>query len=255
MARVIAELPGARVHYEIHGDGPWLVFAHGAGGNRLSWWQQVPRFAKRFRCVVYDQPGWGVSTCDAGPDPTRFARDLTALLDHLAIDRAALVGQSMGGWAVLGCAVAAPDRVTHLLLASTLAGLLDDETAAQLTRLIDATAAAPFDAHAALAADFPERDPVRTFLFERIAAMNPPLDARFLRALVQLRVPPPAPPPPFPIAFVAGDRDRLFPPPLIEAAHARAAGAQLTMVRGVGHSVYFEDPDAFNHALDRLLAG
>src|SRR6266446_872366 len=68
-----AELPGARVHYDVYGEGPWLVFAHGAGGNRLSWWQQIPHFAARFRCVVYDQPGWGASTCNGGPDPRRFA--------------------------------------------------------------------------------------------------------------------------------------------------------------------------------------
>jgi len=250
----IAELPGARVHYDVYGEGPWLVFAHGAGGNRLSWWQQVPHFARRFRCVIYDQPGWGTSTCDGGPDPHRFARDLTALLDHLAITRVALVGQSMGGWAVLGCALAAPERVTHVLLASTLAGLLDDATAAQLSRAIEASAERPFDAHAALAADFPQRDPTRTFLFERIAAMNPPLSAGFLHALVALRVPPPSTPPSFATAFIAGDRDRLFPLPLIQQAHARLSGSELTMVPGAGHSVYFEDPDAFNRSLGGFLA-
>src|SRR5689334_18613521 len=217
----IAEVPGARIHYDTYGDGPWLVFAHGAGGNRLSWWQQVPWFARRFRCVVYDQPGWGASTRDGGSDPARFAGDLTALLDHLGVERAALVGQSMGGWAVLGCALAAPERVSHVLLASTVAGLLDDATSAQLLRAIDAAAGAPLDAHAALAADFPEREPALTFLFERIAAMNPPLEASFLRALVQLRVTPPASAPPFATALVGGDRDRLFPPPLIALAHAR----------------------------------
>jgi len=242
------------VHYEIHGDGPWLVFAHGAGGNRLSWWQQVPHFATRFRCVIYDQPGWGASTRDGGPDPRCFARDLTALLDHLAITRVALVGQSMGGWAVLGCALAAPERVTHVLLASTLAGLLDDATVAQLSRAIEASAERPFDAHVALAADFPQRDPARTFLFERIATMNPPLSAAFLQALVALRVMPPPARPAFATLFVAGDRDRLFPPPLVHQAHARLPGSELTMVPGAGHSVYFEDPDAFNRSLDALLA-
>ena len=51
------DVPGAALYYETHGAGPWLVFAHGAGGNHLSWWQQVPAFAGRFRCLVYDQRG------------------------------------------------------------------------------------------------------------------------------------------------------------------------------------------------------
>ena len=250
----IAEIPGARVYYEVHGDaGPWLVFAHGAGGNHLSWWQQVPRFMRRFRCLTYDQPGWGRSRCDGDPDPRRFAPDLVALLDAVGVDRAALVGQSMGGWAVLGGALAAPTRVTHLLLASTLAGLFDDPTATLLTRAIDAGAGRPLDSHVALAADFPEREPTRTFLFDGIAAMNPPLGEAFLRALIALRIEPPVAPPRFPVAFVSGDRDRLFPPPLVELAHARLPGARATVVPGAGHSVYFEAPDAFNDALDELL--
>ncbi|MBI3766967.1 MAG: alpha/beta fold hydrolase [Deltaproteobacteria bacterium] len=224
------------------------------GATIFLWWQQVPYFARRFRCVVYDQPGWGESTCEGGPNPTRFARDLCTLLDHLGADRVALVGQSMSGWAVLGSALAAPSRVTHVLLASTLAGLVDDATAALLLRAIDVDAERPLDGRVALAADFPERDPTRTFLFERITAMNPPLGAPFLRALVALRLSLPAVSPPFATAFVAGDRDRLFPLPLVQLAHARMPEAQLTVVPGAGHSVYFEHPEAFNHALDALLA-
>lgn len=249
-----ADFDDARIYYETHGDGPWLVFCHGAGGNHLSWWQQVPAFATRFRCVVYDQPGWGRSTTAHGPDPARFAPDLRRLMDRLEIGRAALVGQSMGGWAVLGAALATPARVTHLVLASTLGGLTDAATRAMLLRMIDAGAEQPVDARTALAADFPERAPAATFLFEEIATMNPPLEPAFLRALIELEVAPPTAAPPFPVAFVAGDQDRLFPPPLIRAAHGRMPGATLTTVPGAGHSVYFERPDAFNAAVDALLA-
>jgi 3-oxoadipate enol-lactonase len=250
----IADVAAARIYYELHGDrGPWLVFAHGAGGNHVSWWQQVPHFARRFRCVVYDQVGWGRSHRDAAPDPARFAPDLRALLDHLGVDRAALVGQSMGGWTVLGCALAEPTRVTHLLLASTLAGISDEPMRQMLLRAIDASAGAPIDGRAALAADYPEREPVGTFLFEEIAGLNPPLEPAFLRLLVNLRVEVRPTPLPFPLTFVAGDVDRLFPLPLIRQAHARVPDARLTIVPGAGHSVYFERPAEFNAALDALL--
>ena len=55
---------GAEIYYEVHGEGPVLVFAHGMGGNHLSWWQQVPEFVGRgYRVVTFDHRGFGRSTC------------------------------------------------------------------------------------------------------------------------------------------------------------------------------------------------
>ncbi len=246
-----ADVPGVSLYYEIHGSGPWLVFAHGAGGNHLSWFEQVPAFRDRYRCLIYDQRGWGRSACDGCPDPAAFAGDLLALLDHLGAERAALVGQSMGGWSVLGATLAAPARVTHLVLTGTIAGLTDDDMLRRLIEGHDPTA--EFDPHLALAADFPKRDPAKTFLYDEIAAMNPPMVAEFLPALIRLRYAVPAKAPRMPLRLIAGDGDRLFPPELIRAAHAKLPGADLVMVAGAGHSVYFERPGDFNGALAELL--
>ncbi len=252
----IAEVPGASLYYEVHGDvpgttTPWLAFAHGAGGNHLSWWQQVPVFRDRFRCLTYDQRGWGRSVCDGVPDPRAFSNDLLALLDHVGAQRAALVGQSMGGWTVLGCTLAAPSRVTHLVLTGTLGGLTDDGMLAQLFARHDPSR--PFDAHAALAADFPQREPLRTFLYEQIAGHNPPPSPEFLRALVTLRYEWTAERLRMPVCFIAGARDQLFPLDLVRQAHAKVAGAQLAVVADAGHSVYFECPDEFNRAVAAFL--
>jgi pimeloyl-ACP methyl ester carboxylesterase len=112
--------------------------------------------------------------------------------------------------------------------------------------------ATAIDAHAALAADFPAREPVRTFLFDQIAGLNPPLTPEFLRALVRLRCTL-APGWALPTCFIAGAADRLFPLALIRRAHARVPGAALVVVPDAGHSVYFERPDAFNAALGVFL--
>ena len=247
------QVNGACLYYEVHGRGPWLAFAHGAGGNHLSWWQQVPAFCERFQCLVYDQRGWGRSPCEGAPDPAAFADDLTALLDHVGAGRAALVGQSMGGWTVLGCTLRNRERVSHLLLTGTLAGLTDD---AMLRRLIELhPPGGAFDPHLALAPDFPSREPAATFLYDQIAGLNPLLDPSVLAALIAVRYAVGPGGLPLPVSFVAGERDQLFPLDLVRQAHAKLPGAALTIVPEAGHSVYFEQPQVFNRALARLLDG
>lgn len=57
-----AQVNGIELYYEVHGEGPPIVFAHGAGGNHLSWWQQVPFFtAQGYRCVTFDHRAFGQS--------------------------------------------------------------------------------------------------------------------------------------------------------------------------------------------------
>ncbi len=245
------DVPGASIYYEVHGEGPWLVFTHGAGGNHLTWWQQIPAFAGRFRCVTYAQRGWGRSTCEGAPDPARFADDLDALLDHLGADRTALVGQSMGGWAVYGCALKRPERVSHLVLTSTLAGLTDDAMIMQLLELHNPDA--PFDGALALAKSFVSENPAMTFLMGEVAGLNEPMTPDFLRALIALRYLPEPARLQMPILYLSGGRDRLFPLAMQKAAQSKLPQSKLVVVDDAGHSIYWERPEAFNEALAGFL--
>ena len=115
--------PVFRLYHEEHGDGPPLVFAHGAGGTHMSWWNQIPSFSRDFRCITYSQRGFGFSPdVSGGPGRGAFVEDLRHLLDELDIERASLVGQSMGGRSVLGFAAAHPERVEALVMSSTTGG-------------------------------------------------------------------------------------------------------------------------------------
>ena len=99
------------LYYEVHGEGPLVVFAHGAGGTHLSWWQQVPELSRHFQCITFDHRGFGYSRdVDGGPGRAAFVQDLAGLIDHLGLDRVSLVGQSMGGWTTLGYASARRTR-------------------------------------------------------------------------------------------------------------------------------------------------
>src|SRR4029453_18645646 len=113
--------PDCRLYYEAEGKGPALIFAHGLGGNHLSWWQQVPHFRGRYTCVTFAHRGFSPS--EPGPanvGPLGFADDLAALIDHLGLPEVRLVAQSMGGWTCLGYALRQPARVRALVLACTV---------------------------------------------------------------------------------------------------------------------------------------
>jgi 3-oxoadipate enol-lactonase len=123
-----APVNGIELYYESHGQGPAIVFAHGAGGNHLSWWQQVPFFSWTHRCITFDHRGWGASVeTPGGPGASAFVEDLKQLLDDLGVAKTFLVAQSMGGRTCLGFALAYPERTLGLVLGDTTGGVGDPE--------------------------------------------------------------------------------------------------------------------------------
>ena len=174
------EAGGASLYYEVHGEGPALVFAHGAGGSHLSWWQQVPVFRDSYTCVTFDHRGFGQSFDDRPmlERPT-FIEDLASLLDHLDIQEARLVAQSMGGMACIGLAAAEPQRVKAVVMADTAGGLTSPE-------LMEARAAVAKAREGqdllsgALGGEFRASNPAGSFLYAQVYDLNPPRPADFL---------------------------------------------------------------------------
>lgn len=253
----IAAVPGATLYYESAGDGPPVVFLHGAAGNHISWWQQVPHFRRRYRCITIDHRGFGQSLDESGEGAARYADDLEALLAQLGVERVALVAQSMGGRTALGFAVRHPRRVRALVMADTW-GFFDwPEQVARADRLREQQPerGEPL-AVRALGARFQARELGRTFLYRQIDGLNPPrpetanptnpaagLPTR--EQVAALRVP---------ALFIVGGDDALVPPPLIRAVHELIGGSEYHEFPGLGHSVYFEDAPAFNTTVDAFLA-
>src|ERR1044071_9758968 len=128
MKRGYIDRPDCRVYFEASGSGPLLVFAHGLGGNHISWWQQVPHFRDRYTCVTIAHRGFAPSREEpGGAGAHAFVDDLAALIAHLGLDDVRLVAQSMGGWTCLGYALRHPERVRALVLACTT-GVLANPT-------------------------------------------------------------------------------------------------------------------------------
>ena len=256
------ESAGEHLYFECVGRGDPLVLCHGAGGNHAIWWQQVPVFAQRFRVITWDHRAFGRSTDRARESgPTAAVQDLGAVLDHLGIERTHLVGQSMGGWTALGFALARPERVRSLVLADTLGGISTPEVERQQRELLSRSgpnplaAAAELGRHPAIDDALAERDPARAYLYQLLGAFGEPDLARIAPRLFatrhalddvrRLRIP---------LLFVVGERDRLFPPALVQAVAKLLPGARVAEIPGCGHSPYFEDPAAWNAALAAFLA-
>jgi 3-oxoadipate enol-lactonase len=248
---------GFRLYYDdTGGNAPTILFLHGAGGNHLSWWQQVPVFAEEYRCVTVDQRGFGQSADVAGgPGPVALATDAIALLDHLGIARAALVAQSMGGWAAVGAAVSAPQRFWSTVMANTVGNLTNPEIAAVRQKLAAASPPRPAVLwHGALGETFRKTQPVRTFLYAQIAGTNAPRPADFGDQLSRLTTPVERyAGARVPTLFLTSDEDGLIWPALVEKVHQNVPGSRFVRVEAAGHSTYFERPEVFNREVGAFL--
>jgi len=111
----VAAVNGTRLWYEVQGRGPVVVLVHGGALDRRMWAPQWDALAREFTVVRYDVRGYGRS---ARPDGTPYAshEDLAALLAHLGVTRAAVVGLSLGGRIALDLALAHPGLVERLVV-------------------------------------------------------------------------------------------------------------------------------------------
>jgi 3-oxoadipate enol-lactonase len=241
-----------QLYYERAGNGPALVFLHGLGGNHLSWWQQMPFFMRWFDCITVDQRSFGLSPdpdgtfCDAHPS------DLGALLDHLKIERAVLVGQSMGGWTIVGYALEHPERVAAMVMADTPGGIFTPEMDAMMEK-VRTGGRGPLEAVAigslpTYAKGYFERSREMAYLYDSLMILGarPPADAmkrlgsrRYDLARVRERLK-------MPILCLEGEEDALIAPEMIRHLVKALPNARLALVPGAGHSVYFENAPAFN---------
>jgi pimeloyl-ACP methyl ester carboxylesterase len=258
----VARLNDVDLYYERHGPKAGaagaIVFAHGVGGNHLSWWQQVPHFAGRYTCLVFDHRGFGASAEAAGgPGGAAFAGDLAALLDHLGIERATLVAQSMGGWTCLRFAIEQPQRVEKLIMCGTHGGIASDEIR-EAFRGSQGLAPLPDGVYPAAGRRMFEEQPALYFLYSEIGLLNPQRSPQEMRAIIDAAgspAPADAAALTFPVLFITGEEDTVIPPRVIEIAASYFPDARVERVPEAGHSVYFERAAKLNGIIDRFLGG
>jgi pimeloyl-ACP methyl ester carboxylesterase len=127
----LAEINGQRVYYEDHGGpGPVIIFSHGFLMDHELFAPQVTALSPEFRCITWDERGFGGTRAAGAFSFYDSAKDAVALLDHLGIEHATFAGMSQGGFLSLRAALIAPELVDALVLIDTQSGVDDSETQA-----------------------------------------------------------------------------------------------------------------------------
>jgi proline iminopeptidase len=260
-----------RLHYEEAGSGTPLLFVHEFAGDWRAWEPQMRYFARRYRCITYSARGYTPSDVPPSPDSygyEKFRDDIVAMLDHLKIEKAHIVGLSMGGYATLCAGIKYPQRALSLTLAGTGSGserwLTDDfrkaaEATAKEYDTVGSSGVAKTYGMGPARVPFEVKDPrgYKEF-YDQFASHDAKGAANTLRGY-QINRPPiydfeaDIKKIALPTLIICGDEDDpCIEPSVYLKKHIAASG--LAMFPKSGHTVNIEEPALFNQTLGDFLA-
>jgi pimeloyl-ACP methyl ester carboxylesterase len=257
---------GVKLYYEEVGQGMPIVFVHEFADDVKGWAAQVKFFARRYRTIAYNARGYPPS--DVPADPERYsqaqaAEDIKAILDHLKLDKAHVVGLSMGGYATLHFGLMFPERARSLMVGGAGYGSVSADRAG-FHKDTDVVIAQFEQGGMAKVAEFYTRGPTRVqFMakdpvgwqefYDRFAGGSALGHANTMRGVQRRR------PSIFeletklerlevPTLIMTGDEDEpCLEPALFMKRKIRTSG--LVVIPNSGHAINLEEPDLFNRAL------
>ncbi len=251
---VVPSPDGIPIVYEVSGEGaPALVFVHGWSCDRSYWAAQLPRFSRRFRVVAVDLAGHGESGLGREAwTMAAFGGNVAAVIEALGIERAVLVGHSMGGDVIVEAARRLPGRIAGLVRVDTYRKLETPRTPEQVQAFL-----APFRANFADVARpfvrgmFPANaDPA---LVERvvadISAAPPSIAPAVMESAICFEREMPGALQELSLPVVAINPDR----PPTDVASLKRHGVESVLMTGVGHFLMMENPERFNPLLETVV--
>ena len=244
---------GERVYFEVTGEGSPVVLCHGLGGNHAIWWQQVHRLAQRNCVVTWDLRGFGNSTLHNEAGVTTAARDLRALMNHLGLVGAHLVGQSMGGFTALRACLDDASGIASLVLSTTMAGAHPGS----FPTVDPGPDVSWRDRHPVITRQFAEANADRVVLYNLISSLGAKISPQVMLASMQAEVyrNEDLRSLPIPVCLIAAERDVFAPVDVMQGTQRRFSDATLTVIPRAGHSAYYEVPDAWNRAVLDAVEG
>jgi len=273
----IARIGDIEMYYEEHGGGDPLLLIMGLAADSQAWVFQIPAFAERFRTIAFDNRGVGRSSKPTGPYSIhQMADEAAALLDHLEIASAHVVGVSMGGMIAQELALRHPEKIRRLVLACTYpepdhdveehrqfsVGQLGGKVSAAGQIEIDVSAIDPFAflqqmLPTVFNQSFIERElpklmqvfsgalqygfSMEAILGQVAAVMSHKATAR----LHQIASP---------TLVITGDADRLISPANSDLLAREVPNARLVKIPGGSHGFNFETPEIFNREVLDFLS-
>ena len=262
---------GVRLYYEESGSGIPVIFVHEYAGDWRSWEPQLRHFGQRYRAIAYNARGYPPSDVPADVSAYsqhRAADDIRSILDHLKIDRAHIVGLSMGGFATLHFGFRHPTRARSLVVAGCGYGA-ETESRARFRAEAEAIAAfidqngmqtfAAKYAYGPTRVQFENKDPRGFAEFKQYLSEHSALGARNTQLGVQRERPS--------LYDLVEDMKRLTLPTLILTGDEdwpclnpgilmkqTIPTAALSVMPNCGHTINIEDPDEFNRLVAAFLA-
>ena len=265
-----ATAPGARLHYEMVGAGTPLVFVHETAADLRSWESQLRWFSRTHLCIAYNARGYPHSDIGEHPashDHQRLAEDIGAVMDAAGVDKAFVVGLSMGAYVTAQFALKHPQRVLGMVLAGLGTGSDEPDNFRAFTLATAARLRAEGVEHMAQEmargtnrVQLARKDP-RGFaefmahlraldpaglanILEYCHSTRPPVYA-FEAQLRQLHIP---------TLIAVGDEDTGCLQPALFLKHC-LPDAGLWICPRSGHAINLEEPAAFNAAVTTFIQG
>jgi pimeloyl-ACP methyl ester carboxylesterase len=257
----IVHADGADLFYESTGEGDPLLLIMGLGSDSRGWALQVPAFSSSYRVITFDNRGVGKSSAPPEPYSTeQMAGDAAAVLDAAGVERAHVVGVSLGGAIAQHLALKWPERIRSLVLASTWAGPSEWRSRVRKMQLDVAERGRDALIRARLLFIFTPtlflENPQMISTIEKVMISDHATLDGYLRQVdaaeehdVRARLAEIT----APTLVISSERDILVPPELSTEVARLIPGAELLMLDSA-HAVQFEEAQRFNEAVLAFLA-